>query len=310
MTTIPAVVVSRRAGKTLRPELVLAPGPLTLGQPGAGSFAELYGGRWALALHRDGPQLYQVQGGAWAPRADSDALGPLASGKVQHVGLAFDQAARPVLAWCLAGQVSVRQWHPQSSHYVTRGPWAGHNPCLIADALSEVGLADSDVLCIHLAPDRLSLTGRAQRELYATAHALGSYPTPAALDQVVALPQRWAALAGTLAGDVAAPRLSGLYPVTGAGHTQATVGQPASGVRLETFQVYTPTTEPMTATVTQPASGARTDTVLASDLAPNPMTATLPAPSSGALTVVVVVVTLPSDNAAAALSAPSGGTLT
>ncbi|MFC6803057.1 hypothetical protein ACFQDE_16155 [Deinococcus caeni] len=130
------VIVTKRSRRTLRPELVVAAGPQRLAQPGGGTYDDLYGSRWALGLYRGGPRLYQARSGVWVDRTDPDALGALTASGVRHASLAFDQAARPVLAWEQSGAVYVRQWDALGTQYVTRGPWEGCDPLLISDAMA------------------------------------------------------------------------------------------------------------------------------------------------------------------------------
>ncbi|MCD0174765.1 hypothetical protein IHN32_02195, partial [Deinococcus sp. 14RED07] len=141
-------------------------------QPGAGTVRDLYGAAWALALHRDGPALYQLHAGIWEARSDPDALAELDG--VRHVALAWDQAARPVLAWERSGAVYVRQWSGDAAGYVTRGPWPGRDPLLLADAPLLGVTGDSDVLLLYL--DGAALAYRLQREAYSTARDLAPMP--------------------------------------------------------------------------------------------------------------------------------------
>jgi len=182
------VIVTKRGRGTLRPELVLSTGPQRLARTGGGTYAELYGARWALGLYRGGPRLYQAQAGVWVDRSDPDALGVLTAAGVRHVALAFDQAARPVFAWEQGAQIYIRQWSPQLAQYVTRGPWAGCDPLLMNDSAAHYDPAESDVLLLHLDADRAQLVARVQRELYAAARPLAALPADAVLDQLVGLP--------------------------------------------------------------------------------------------------------------------------
>lgn len=180
------VVVTKRLKQTRRPELVTAPGPLALGNPQNGTYRDLYGASWALALYRGGPQLFQARAGVWVDRTDPDALGELVKGGVRHVSLAFDQAARPVLAWERDGAVYVRQWSAQAGRYVTRGPWAGRDPLLTTDALAGHPVADSDVFLLYL--DGGAVVSRVQREAYEQPRPLAAAPGGAVLDQIVPAP--------------------------------------------------------------------------------------------------------------------------
>lgn len=202
------LVTSKRTATTHRPELVLAPGPLVLAQPGAGTVAALYGSAWAFALYKDGPQLLQLQGGAWVERSDPDATAGLTG--AEHLSLAFDQAARPVLAWHAAGQVYVRQWDGTGQQYATRGPFPGRDPVLFSDAPLLDSTADSDVLLLYL--NGQTLTGRIQRDLYGLPLPLLTLEAGAVLDQIVQTGVFWQVL-GTLGDGPTFAATSPAYPL-------------------------------------------------------------------------------------------------
>ena len=204
------VVTTKRTARTWRPELVLASGPQMLAQTGDGSLNALYGRAWALALYRDGPQLFQEAAGQWEPRADGDALTPLTQYAVRHISFAFDQAARPVIAWELAGNVFVRQWGALEGGYVTRGPWPGRDPLLYSDAKLLEGSHDSDVLMFHL--DGPALVVRAQREEYNTARSLLDVGVGAVLDQTTVFQHRIQILGERSDGSLLVAH-SPIYPV-------------------------------------------------------------------------------------------------
>lgn len=226
------VIVSRRGRGTLRPELVITSGPQRLAQPGGGTIADLYGARWALGLYRGGPRLYQARSGVWHDRTDPEALADLDGAR--HVALAFDQAARPVVAWELAGQVYVRQWSGTAGAYTTRGPWAGCDPVLICDA-PQLGVSGaSDVLLYHLDSDRAAVVLRVQREAYDVPRAALVLPAPGAvLDQAAPARAGGLALFGELPGG--APWSAGvLYPLRAGERLALMVG--AAGLLEDTTQ--------------------------------------------------------------------------
>lgn len=186
VTNLGGIRTTRRTSKTWRPELALSAGPLQLGRTGDGTFGELYGAAWALALTVLGPRLFQVQGDEWQDRTDPDALGELVGLDVRHVALAFDQAARPVLAYERGG-VWVRQWDGNGQRYITRGPFPGRDPVLICDALVLRDVPESDVLLYLLDAGRVTL--RVQREAYGVARlAADLQDSGAVLDQALAVP--------------------------------------------------------------------------------------------------------------------------
>jgi len=141
------------------PEVVLAPGPLSIGDTGNGAYATLYGYAYVGVLFGSTFRLFRVLDASGQPYSlanSSPSGGSLSiASEIQvpdgarHVALAFDQAAREVIAYEADGQVYVRQWDPFSQQYVLRGPFAGHDPVLTVDALM-AGVEDSDVLLFYL----------------------------------------------------------------------------------------------------------------------------------------------------------------
>ncbi|HEX2864083.1 MAG TPA: hypothetical protein VHN99_05910, partial [Deinococcales bacterium] len=192
-------VVSRR-GRWYRPEVALARGPAVEGEPGDGSFSTLYGTVWALVLDvTRGLMLWRHDGPDWGWVAPLTPL-PKLPREARHVALAFDQNARPVLAWEQADGVRLRYWDALAGAVVTIGPWEGCDPCLLNDAEVHYQPAQSDLVLAYLTPDRLTLTHRVQRELYADEHAAATSGAPLYLDQLAAAPYFWQALAGNAAG--------------------------------------------------------------------------------------------------------------
>lgn len=210
--------ISRR-GKHFFAEIALARGPRQMAVTGSGSFGELFGYAWMAILDRGERRLrlfqLQVAGTPWAIGTDPAAAEwvevsvpalPHDTKELRHLALAFDQAARHVVAYERAGEVWVRQWDPGSGQYVMRGPWPGVDPVLINDVEVNFFVPDSDVLLFHLRGDRRSLIMRAQREEYAAEHAVSSLGAEAFLDQAIA-----ASLRIQLAGSMAdAPTETGL----------------------------------------------------------------------------------------------------
>ena len=220
-------LVSRR-GRGYFAELVLARGPRVMAATGGGTFEELFGYAWLAVLDRKERRLrlFQAQAGGspWAIGGDPAAAEwveePVPglvhpAREVRHLALAFDQAARHVVAYERDGEVWVRQWDPVRGEYVMRGPWPGVDPVLVMDATVGYHVPDSDVLLFHLTPDRKTLVMRVQREVYETAHTVETFAEEAILDQGVALPYQFELL-GSLASNPDATGLvlrSDLYPV-------------------------------------------------------------------------------------------------
>lgn len=155
-----------------------------MGVTGDGSYQTLFGYAWAAALQAD-LRLYQAQGD-WVEQSAPPLVHP--ASELRHLALAFDQAARHVVAYERNEEVWVRQWDALAAEYVMRGPWPGVDPVLIQDSTVGYYPPDSDVLLFHLSPDRTQLIMRVQRELYGVAHVIATYPNPQILDQAVALP--------------------------------------------------------------------------------------------------------------------------
>lgn len=194
-------VESIKYDSTYFAEIAPAPGPAAEGLVGDGSLTALHGSPWALVWSREDLvlRLYRWDGSDWLEQPPSAVLPVLPRPPAaRHLALAFDQAARPVVAWEQNGAIRVRQWDPLSLQYVTRGPFAGVDPVLLNDATVSRVVGGSDVVLFHLSSDRLRLKWRVQREQYAAEHDLldlGGSPValaqPAHLDQAVALPWRY-----------------------------------------------------------------------------------------------------------------------
>ncbi|BAC55302.1 hypothetical protein AV953_gp23 [Thermus virus IN93] len=201
-----------------------------MGDTGDGSYATLYGYAWAGLLDRVERRfcLFQAQVPGEGPWPLHDPRGPEVAvwvevevpplphpvEEIRHLALAFDQAARHVVAYEREGEVWVRQWDPFTQSFVQRGPFPGADPVLINDATVGRYVPDSDVLLFHLTPDRLNLVMRVQREGYATARSVWVFERPVVLDQVVELPYR-IELLGSFTNALEATGFvvhSGLYP--------------------------------------------------------------------------------------------------
>jgi hypothetical protein len=171
-------------------ELRLTKGPISIGEPGDGTYAELYSKDYLVFLDETGRlRVFVSTGTGWAPVPDELYPQPPHPGdRIRHIGACFDQAARLVLAYELDQQVYVYQWDPITWQYVARGPFPGVDPVVIQDATIGFYPPDSDVLLLHLSTDRTRLIMRVQRELYNTAHEVTTFPRPVVLDQANAFP--------------------------------------------------------------------------------------------------------------------------
>ena len=171
-------------------ELRLTKGPIAIGEPGDGTYAELYSKDYLVFLDETGRlRVFVSTGSAWAEVSEELYPQPPHPGdQIRHIGACFDQAARLVLAYEYEGQVYIYQWDPVSQQYVARGPFPGVDPVVIQDATIGFYPPDSDVLLLHLSTDRTGLIMRVQRELYNTPREVAVFPKPVLLDQVNAFP--------------------------------------------------------------------------------------------------------------------------
>ena len=174
-------------------EIRAAAGPIAIGETGDGTYATLFGVPYVGYLDKRQSKLVLLKydGSSWVPVDDSlYPQPPHPVGEIRHIAVAFDQAARLVMAYERAEEVFVYQWDPLAVEYVVRGPFPGVDPVLINDAPVGRYVPDSDVLLFHLTPDRFNLVMRVQREDYATARSVLTFERPVVLDQVVELPYR------------------------------------------------------------------------------------------------------------------------
>ncbi len=171
-------------------ELRLTKGPIAIGEPGDGTYAELYSKDYLVFLDETGRlRVFVSTGAGWAPVPDELYPQPPHPGdQIRHIGACFDQAARLVLVYEYEERVYVYQWDPVTRQYVTRGPFLGVDPVVIQDATIGFYPPDSDVLLLHLSADRTRLIMRVQRQLYGTPHEVAVFPRPVVLDQANAFP--------------------------------------------------------------------------------------------------------------------------
>jgi hypothetical protein len=171
-------------------ELRLVKGPAAIGEPGDGTYAELYSKDYLVFLDETGRlRVYVSTGASWVEVSEDLYPQPPHPGdQIRHIGACFDQAARLVLAYELNEQVYVYQWDPVTQQYIARGPFPGVDPVVIQDATIGFYPPDSDVLLLHLSTDRTRLIMRVQRELYNTPREVATFPRPVVLDQANAFP--------------------------------------------------------------------------------------------------------------------------
>ena len=184
-------------------EITLAPGPFEEGVTGGGTYKELYGYAWLLLLDRDDGtlKLYQAResGQPW-PLGNNPTNAQWAhwatipiihnTGEIKHISLAFDQAARPMIAYERQGAVWVRQWNPVAQRYDYRGPFPGFDPVLVCDASVTYVVPGSDVVLFHLDTARKTLLARLQRDNFALTYPIHIFDEPMYLDQAILYPYR------------------------------------------------------------------------------------------------------------------------
>ncbi|MBW6395834.1 hypothetical protein KZX47_11835 [Thermus sp. SYSU G05001] len=320
---------SYKRGKTFAPEVRLTPGPRAMGDTGDGSYQTLYGYAWAAVLDRAERRfrLFQAQVPGEGPWPLNDPRGPEAAvwvevevpplphpvDEIAHMGVAFDQAARHVVVYERQGEVWIRQWDPVTQQFVMRGPFPGHDPVVLNDAVVGYFPPDSDVLVWHLTPDRKTLVQRVQRQLYATAQVVQTFQEPVVLDQAVALPFQ-IELLGSLLGtpDITGYALrSALYPVRVEDALgQAALAAPTQGAYIPIVIVQDMGTDALgQASLSAPTEGAYIPIVIVLDLGTEALgTANLSAPLTGVYVPVVLVHDLGTDAIGqATLSAPTTG---
>ena len=298
-------------------EIRAAAGPIAIGETGDGAYATLFSVPYVGYLDKNQNKLVLLKydGSSWAPVDDSlFPQPPHPVEEIRHIAVAFDQAARLVMAYERAGEVFVYQWDPLAKEYVVRGPFPGVDPVLINDATVGYYPPDSDVLLFHLTPDRLNLVMRVQREMYATAHAVHTFDQPVVLDQAVALPYQ-IELLGSLVSALNATgyaMLSEIYPVRAEDALgSASLSAPTTGDYIPIVVIVDLGMEGLgQATLTAPATGDYIPIVVIVDLGTEGIgSATLSAPATGSYVHVLVVRNLGTENlGSATLSAPTTGT--
>ena len=184
-------------------EITLAPGPFQEGVTGGATYKELYGYAWLLLLDRDtgALKLYQAKEGGQPWPLGNDPINaqwvywatiPIIhdTSEIKHISLAFDQAARPMIAYERQGAVWVRQWNPVTEQYDYRGPYPGFDPVVVCDASVTYVVPGSDVVLFYLDTDRKNLLARLQRDNFAVTYPVYTFDEAMYLDQVVLYPFR------------------------------------------------------------------------------------------------------------------------
>ena len=231
------------------PEFAMCLGPEALGVTGDNTFETLYGREWAV-LFCDDNTLHFLQwegggegappgleAGGWAVVVDPLLTLPTFTGAERSFSLAFDQSARIVFAYELAGIIRVTRWDTALGAYVQNVTFAGVDPNLLMDATvvdprlyptqasdgwsvrdaydrgvrvffqwipdmqwRETAIPDSDVLLFYLSADRLEVRARTQRELYETPVTLYTHASPLVFDQALPITARYQLLVSEAPG--------------------------------------------------------------------------------------------------------------
>jgi hypothetical protein len=257
-------------------------GPRAIGDTGDGEYPTLYGYAWMVAITDDEElRLFRAQqaGQPWPITGDPNAADWVETGSTEftdlphpvyamsHIALAFDQAARPILAYERANEVWVRQWNPITNQYVARGPFPGVDPTLLCDATVFYYIPDSDILLFYLSANRLTLNHRVQREQFATERTINTFPNPVILDQALSTP----------------------YQVGLVGVTDAVKDTTGFAIFSNTYPVYLKDAMPPAA-FTAPTTGAYIPVVVIQDLGTDTLgSSTFTAPTTGAYIPIVVI---------------------
>ena len=177
-------VRARRAdGRTLwAPCLAWAPGPNGIASPGDGSYADLFGKDWLLQMCVDGSWVIYINNGGSLESIPWDITPPLAGTSGRHPTLAFDQAARPAIAWEEDSGILLREYNEITGTYHFIGPFAGKDPVLMNDAIVNYRVGGSDVILFYLNEERDTLLYRIQHENFANEYVHYEYDEPVVLD--------------------------------------------------------------------------------------------------------------------------------
>ena len=210
-------------GTAYYPEFHMFPGPEALGVTGDNSLRSLIGRTWAI-LFCDNNDFYLLQwdGSGWVEREDSLLPVPEFVGTERRFTAAFDQSARLVYAYEVAGVIKVTRWDPGTNEYLQNVSVTGVDSVVAFDATWAYNVTVSDVLLFYLdAATRSKVMCRVQRDVYGIEYELHDFGVPVVLDRVVRLPLRYEVLASDAAGnpltasDALLALVSDLYPYPG-----------------------------------------------------------------------------------------------
>lgn len=248
------------------PCLAWSPGPRELLVTGDASFETLYGANWLAQVCNDGSWvLYQRNDREELLVVPWDVTPPAADVSARHPTLAFDQSARPVIAWEETEGIYLREYDEVGGSYVFIGPFEGCDPVLFCDATVDYRVPDSDVILFYLSEDRTKLLYRIQNENFLVEHEHHDFGEAVVLDAEDIGGWRYQLKFGGEHGTVDGPLVDGftalwsdLYPVYVSERAAATVHGLEDG-EYKLVVVQRSGEDAVTATV-----GALADGVLAS----------------------------------------------
>lgn len=165
------------------PCLAWSPGPVELASTGDGSYDALYGRNWLAQVCQDGTwRLYKRISSEVLEVVEWDVTPPTVAITARHPTLAFDQAARPAIAWEDSAGVRLREYNEVTQSYHFVGPFEGCDPVLLTDATINYRVAGSDVVLFYLSADRTKLMYRIQSENFAVEHEHHDFGEAVVLD--------------------------------------------------------------------------------------------------------------------------------
>lgn len=203
------------------PCLAWSPGPQEIAVTGDGSYHDLFAAHWLAQICADGTWvLYQRITREELDVVPWDVIPPTVAITARHPTLAFDQAARPAIAWEDSEGVRLREYNETSQEYAFIGPFPGVDPVLLTDATINYRVAASDVVLFYLSADRTRLNYRIQSENFAVEHEHFDFGEAVVLDAQDVGSWRYQLKYGDEHGTVTGPLADGftalwsdLYPV-------------------------------------------------------------------------------------------------
>lgn len=300
-------------------ELFPVLGPVAIGVTGQNRLQDLIGTQWVLEMRRDRTlRLYRREGYGWVRVTGGLPpvfASPLPEG-ARRVTMAFDQSARVVIAYELAGMVYLTRWDPSTNQYVQNVTISGHDPVVVFDATWSYDVADSDVLLFYLTPDREQVMARVQRELYATPHLIDDQGDVRVMDRVVRLPLQYMVLLSDEHGiplvdedGVRVALISHPYPYPHFERMVMSTTGPSSGA-YDLMVIQTALAEAMVMSTTGPTGGDYIMPVIETTLAEGMEAGVTGTPTGGEYLSAVISHELAEAMEAGVVGTPSGGVYT